>query len=378
MPDENRHELSPENVCDILGVPKGQKYPFRLVYFRPKEGAEDIYVAQMTEASWPDMGFAIRGFYPIVQEVLGSEWNPPRNRREGFFGIINAQEELQPHEFNYDDINGIEVCYVDEANNIEFMVKGNLLRLPIKPLFPPPPPCACNCGARYGLGMTLSPSGSVPSEMLNPYFNKVFNSFPAAWWSGATQSFAYKINSRPYWPYLDYEMLKFVSAVIVGIISPQYTAWCPIHEPPVFNHPYCSGYEMAVWKTVSWSYYYATREYHKPTTLLDPITIWEKENLTEPKTGGQVGWGCYYPTYRLEVSDLNVGSWSGSTEFNLPPLPTRDDFPELEEGQPFPEFEEWNPSAVPGLGPPTTSNWLSCEEPCVCDEHPPWYDSGSC
>ena len=72
-----RFFISEAEACKYLeGINEG-KYPFRLVTFK-KSG--DVYEAFMTDKDWPDMGFALRGLYPIVED-----------RRDSFFGSVNLR-----------------------------------------------------------------------------------------------------------------------------------------------------------------------------------------------------------------------------------------------------------------------------------------------
>jgi hypothetical protein len=356
--NDKKHVL--EANCEYLGVPQDAKYPFRLVFFQ-KDAATDTYKASTTPQSWQDMGFAYPGLLPKLNEEGPLIPDPlePLWRRNSFFGIISAQENLQPHDLNLDEIKGIEVC---EEDGKVFMKKHGIFRMPVKAIFPNVRACQCNCGASYGATHTYGTSfgePSVPNWMVAGNRDLLFTEH-----RGFTQTVSFSTGPipNPAPPFFKETIYTGVYAVVVGIYSPQQTGLCAYAEPPVFIHPRCSIFEMQEYFSVSYSGFRAAI-----TTILNPpfsVNTQETISLGDIQIGGRVGAACLYSG----ISDNTKQFWPG-TEILYPEAPptTGDDYPDGWEGPIF-NFENFNATLNIVLTEPREGLHAACPPvlPCNC------------
>ena len=370
--DDEKHVLN--NECEYLGVPKDAKYPFRLVFFE-KDQVTGTYKASTTPQSWPSMGFALRGLLPKLEEKGPLIPDPlePLWRRNSFFGIINAEEALQPHIFNLNEIEGVEVC--EEGGKI-FMQKGRLLRLPLKAIFPPIRDCQCNCGNAYDVGLTfyfndVQVTGqNVPSFMSGPASMAYFQE-----WKGTCQIFSRTVGPypNPAPPFFRTDFYNVSFCAVLGIYTPQHTPVCSFAEPSIFEHPRCSGFEMMEFKIFG---YGGTQIIYESLILPFPglVRHIDSATLNPVQTGGRIGIACNNKFATLGISDEIVNTWQHAERIALPsiPIPDKPDKPdEWPEGAPFPTSDDFDPFKLEvevKLGPPTSGIYSQCPPalPCNC------------
>lgn len=370
--DDDRFVLLYDGICRLV-----KEYPFRPVYF--KEDTETgLYKAYTTPQDWPDMGWAHRGYIPRLD--WDAEWIDPdlreKWRRDSFFGIINVQEDLQPHDIyaliEAGLLEGIKVCETDDE---VFMVKHEVFRLPLKADVRYIR-CPCACGNYKDINLSLS----SPQEGSSPF--NMQNGGPIGYRKGDVrthgetlslgQTFHHEYleidpggihHKWHFWDYGTYGMVVFV--------SPQCTSYCPFRAPPVFTHPTCSIYPMGQLFTASWSGYYAKYETWVITQL--PHTEWEHEGYSDPVLGGHIIDWCYNRFCNMVIGDNNSGINPNPEIPDMPQL-TPDQIPELEEGMPFPDWDPWEVNFEGSLNNNGTSG-TPCDTPCECpDTWPDDYD----
>lgn len=354
MPDTNRFELP--RTCDYLKT----GYPLRLVYF--KKTADGKHRAFTTPKDWPDMGQAEPGLAPIVEDDDG-------NRKNGFFGIINTEEVLQPHELDFDEIDGLEVC--EEGGKI-FMVKDRCLRMPLKGLYPTLT-CMCDCGNLYNPIINLNLSietggvGGMPSYLQLNRYNPL--SPIAGVGVGTSKLFQQRIGSLVHnW--------NFNTGMFVAVFSPQRTSWCPFVAPPHHGHPVCP-FEMMDWYLATCDYH---RGIHSVAFFATGEVLWDHEEAGDIQLGAKIGTTCFSPD-GAPVSDRTKHTWAASLEFILPSQPTMADFPDLEDDVPFDDigFPPWTGGTGDvSFSEPVAGGLLPCEEPCECHVGPSQYRPPAC
>jgi hypothetical protein len=375
MPESDRHELRIDNLCEKLGVPKDKKYLLRLVTFKKNDSGK--YVAYMTDESWSDMGFAIPGWYPIVEEPTFG-----RNRRDSFFGITNAQEIFQPHEFDFSELDGIKICNVQDAAGpdvpeIQFMVKGNLLRLPIEPQFSKPT-CPCDCGDWYSPSYTFNTGLHIdegaPSAMYIPVYDELLGGSGHRWWAAPASwewTWSSGIQGVGLSAYID--TWYYASWVVPAIYSPQTAPYCRHKEPPIFNNEICSFYEMAEWYFGIRTGYSITgqRLFLNYTETLYTYTFrsgWNKLGL--------MGEACY--TGNINAPKVGDGgtreNWQESANYSADAPDIPEDLPE---GVPTPPggLPATNVTANLTMSGPFEGLFPPCE-PCDCIDTPDKYVPG--
>jgi len=350
-------------VCEFIKA----GYPFRLVYLK-RNGPNDYHL-RMTPAGIIDGSWAERSWLPIVNDSSFG------NRRDTFIGVINAEETFQPHEFDDDEIIAVEIC---EKDGKLFMVKGNCLRMPLKAIFPTVG-CNCNCGARYSpnfnIGITASGAESgAPSRFKLDGMRPTY-----------TVSSTIAKNFIKYTPittlHIIVEEWTFSSSLTIAIFTPQDTGDCAFIVPPVFNHPYCPGYEMKEYFLVSRTARF--QSYRKQVTPGPPDDPIQEDSIGTPQVLSKVGFACYSgsPGIFPIISDMNKSSWSAGADLIAPAQPTGADFTDLSPNSPNKPFTQdditfpsWEINKSFSLSDPVTSNFPPCED-CICHEPPPsWHN----
>jgi hypothetical protein len=344
--------------ADCKYLQKG--YPFRLVYFKK---VNDGYTAFLTPENWPDMNQADRSLFPVVENIIQTPGGPiVNNRRNGFFGVINTEELLQPHEFNYNEIEGIKIC---EEGGKTFMIKGNYLRMPLKAILPGLPYCSCLCGNTRPININygVSGAGGIDGRLANEVY-KVTVPFGAFTGQTVTKQFQ---EIRGFGLGTQTHTWTYISSIIVGFFSPQHTPYCPFAAPPVFTHSVCPVFEMA--EIYFFTMTFSAASYDVLPLFSFPIVIYDYYNISDPMLGSKIGETCYA---RNEIIFLLSG---GGGSANVGPgtvtVPSQPTFSDLPPGTPLPSFPPWEVNPSISLGD-VLGSFPSCTN-CYCRDIPSQY-----
>jgi len=366
-----RHIVTPDQ-CEYVGVPLDEKYPFILVYLKKEGGSYKAYTSPETS------GYTRPGLLPLIDDPdRGAGW-----RRDSFFGVVNSQEELMPHELDFDEVDGVIVCQAD----LTFMERHRLLRLPL--MLDPRglPACPCRCGKGYIPNWPGFPE-------VGGYFKQLVL-FPDPVWTKSVTgvalyrwSYSYTKAPTTFPPIA--ESWNFSFSYQIGVYMAQYANGpaalaAGLREPPTFpsTHPKCPNtYATQEHYWASFSNYAANHIRQAP--VAPPETIFSVNASSNLVKGGLVGVECWQQNGGTFIDDNFKGTWNiDLAEVAIEPPVNFGDILN-DNGEPVEDLPFQVPDVPELTFPPTSggvieipSNFSPCNEPCECrpanSNYPDW------